>query len=82
MSALAEHGQNYPVHQVMTREFETADASEMLNGAAFRLKSSSCRIMPVMKNGLLHGLLTSENIGEFMMIQSALKQSARSSVPA
>lgn len=77
MSALAEHGQNYPVSEVMNRKFEVAESSEMLQNAMIRLQDCDCKSMPVVKNGSLIGLLNLENIGEFMMIHSALKKAAR-----
>jgi CBS-domain-containing membrane protein len=74
MHALAEHGQDYPVEKVMNTEFENADASEMLQTAMSRLQACKCHIMPVLKEGKLKGLLTMENVGEFMMIHSALQK--------
>jgi Zn-dependent protease/predicted transcriptional regulator len=77
MRALAEHGQNYPVSDVMSKKFEKVESSEMLQSAMNRLQNCDCRTMPVIKKGELIGLINMENIGEFMMIQSALKKAAR-----
>ena len=77
MSALAEHGQNYPVSDVMSKDFEKVESSEMLQSAMMRLQNCDCRTMPVIKKGELIGLLNMENIGEFMMIHSALKKASR-----
>lgn len=74
VSALHHTGENTPVEQAMTREFQTADANEMLEVALQRLQECECHTMPVLRAGQLVGLLTTDNIGEFMMIQSALKQ--------
>lgn len=76
MQGLAQHGQNYPVAQVMQTEFQTTEASDMLQTAFARLQSCKCHTMPVLKAGHLSGLLTMENVGEFMMIHSALKKAA------
>jgi hypothetical protein len=46
----------------------------MLQTAMIRLQGCKCHIMPVLKNGQLNGLLTIENIGEFMMIHFACKK--------
>jgi hypothetical protein len=32
--------------------------------------------MPIVQDGKLQGILTSENVGEFLMIQTALKKDA------
>jgi len=76
MSALAEHGRDYPVSEVMSTDFEVVDSSDMLQNAMARLQGCKCHIMPVLKAGILRGLLTPENIAEFMMIHSALERSA------
>lgn len=76
MSALAEHGQGHPVAAVMSTDFEVVDSSDMLQNAMARLQGCKCHIMPVLKAGVLRGLLTPENIAEFMMIHSALERSA------
>lgn len=76
MKALAQHGPSYPVAQAMRTDFLLADAAEMLQNAFARLQGCECRIMPVVKNDQLVGLLNMENIGEFMMIHSALKKAA------
>jgi CBS domain-containing protein len=60
----------------MTKNCETLHPGEMLADALTRMQESDCQIAPVIDNGKLVGLLTLENIGEFMMIQSAL-ESAR-----
>lgn len=73
VSALNKHGQNAKVGEVMQRDFQAADSSEMLQTAFMRLQGCDCKIMPVLRSGRLVGLLTMENIGELMMIQSALK---------
>lgn len=77
MRALAEHGQNFPVSEVMMKSFEKVESSEMLQSAMTRLQNCECRTMPVVKKGNLIGLLNMENIGEFMMIHSALKKASR-----
>lgn len=76
MRALAEHGQNFPVSEVMMKDFEKVESSEMLQSAMTRLQNCDCRTMPVVRKGNLIGLLNMENIGEFMMIHSALKKAA------
>jgi len=72
MTGLARSGPEQRVNDVMRRDFDTASPSEMLEGALIRLEQSNCPTLPVMRNGTIVGLLTPDNIGEFVMIQAAL----------
>jgi len=78
MAALSRQEMHMPVERIMRRDFETAESREMLETAFARLQSCSCRTMPVTENDRLVGLLTTDNIGEFLMIQSALRQTGAS----
>jgi Zn-dependent protease/CBS domain-containing protein len=73
--ALAHRGQESPVREVMRREFEVADPSEMLEPAFQRLQSRDGRALVVTRGGQLVGLVTMDNVGEFLMIQAALAES-------
>jgi Zn-dependent protease/predicted transcriptional regulator len=77
MAALAQGGDQRSVHEVMEREFLTTDPYEMADRAFARLAECQCRALPVTFNGRLVGLLTPENVGEFLMIQAALHDAAR-----
>lgn len=70
--AISEAGTSALVGDVMQREFETASPFDMAEGILARLQGSNCRSLPVVQNGRLVGLLTAENLGEFVMIQAAL----------
>ncbi len=72
--ALQHQGPHALVSQVMDRSFETADSMEMLQMVAARMQECSCHTVPVVHNGQLVGLITMDNIGEFLMIQSALRR--------
>jgi Zn-dependent protease/CBS domain-containing protein len=72
--ALAKEGQEGEVEQTMRREFQPVDPDEMLTMAAERLRACDCYTMPVIRGGELVGLLTMDNLGEFMMIQAALRK--------
>ncbi len=72
VKALGERGEDIRVGEVMRTAIQVADAFEMLEGAFARLQATDCRTLPVLYGGRLVGLLTSENVGEFMMIESAL----------
>lgn len=72
VSALSREDPAVNVASLMRRDFEVVDASEMLEPAFARLQTCGCHTMPVVRQGQLVGLLTTDNIGEFLMIQSAL----------
>jgi CBS domain-containing protein len=75
LRVLAERGKMVPVSEVMQREIEVVDSSEMLESAFQRLQSCQCHTLPVQQSGRLVGLLTMDNVGEFISIRSALKVS-------
>jgi len=77
MNALAQGRQDTPVSEVMQRDFEVVDAGDMLELAFARLQSCGCQTLPVVRNGRLVGLLTADNVGEFLMIQTALGKAPR-----
>jgi predicted transcriptional regulator len=70
--ALAQRGQAASVADVMRHEFQVVDSAEMLELAFARLQSCECHTMPVTHRGQLVGLLTMDNVGEFLTIQAAL----------
>lgn len=70
--ALNQRGPDTPVREVMQTDFETVDAAEMLESGFQRLQACECHTLPVLQGGLLVGLITMENVGEFVAIKSAL----------
>jgi Zn-dependent protease/predicted transcriptional regulator len=74
MRALAQGGTGALVRDAMQRDVVTADSHDMLESALARLRECNCRTLPVVHNGQLVGMLTMDNVGEFLMIQSALRQ--------
>jgi Zn-dependent protease/CBS domain-containing protein len=72
MKALSRHDEDLRVDAVMRREFETVHPGDMLEAALGRLQACDCHIFPVVQEGTLVGLLNSENVGEFLMLQAAL----------
>jgi CBS domain-containing protein len=76
LTNLAQKGPLSWVEEAMHERFQTADFSEMLELALARLQSCECRTLPVLRSGSLVGVLTMENVGEFLMIQSALRGDA------
>jgi CBS domain-containing protein len=76
MKALSERGQSTPVVEVMRRDITEVDSHEMVEAALMRLQENGSKTLPVMHNGELVGLITSENITEYLMIRSALRTSS------
>jgi Zn-dependent protease len=79
--ALARHGPQVPVAEVMQSRFETAEATEMLDTAFRRLQGCECHTLPVLHRGALVGLLTMDNLGEFVAIREALEAAAGHAPP-
>jgi Zn-dependent protease/predicted transcriptional regulator len=72
---MAELGPSALVGSVMRREFEQADPADMLDSVFARLEGCNCHAIPVVRQGSLVGMLTMENVGEFLAIRTALTAS-------
>ncbi|WP_342799702.1 site-2 protease family protein, partial [Methylacidimicrobium cyclopophantes] len=84
VEGLSRYGEAAPVAEVMSRDFLTVDASEMAEVAIARLQQMEQRSAIVVRNGELAGLLSLENIGEFLLIRGALarrRQGTRTAFP-
>jgi Zn-dependent protease/CBS domain-containing protein len=79
ISALSTKGQSTSVAEVMHRNLPEIDSHDMVETALTRLQSSGSKTLPVTHLGQLVGLITSENITEFLMIRSALKTARKAS---
>jgi Zn-dependent protease/CBS domain-containing protein len=73
LKGLARAGQSEMVANVMRRGVPEIDTHEMVEAALARLQESGAKTLPVTHAGQLAGLITSENITEFLMIRSALR---------
>jgi len=83
LEALTRRGQDAPVADVMRRDFQMVDSFEMMETAFARLQACECHTIPVSHHGRLVGLVTMDNVGEFLMIQAALasKMGRRTTLP-
>jgi Zn-dependent protease len=72
LRALARQEQQSPIANVMRRNFLVADASDMIDVAFERLQGHDCHTIPVIRRGNLIGLLTMDNVGEFLRVQTAI----------
>ena len=82
LRAIATEGIDAPIGAVMRAGCEVADPSEMLETVLARLQGTPCRSLPVIRRGELVGMLTLENVGEFMMLQAAVRKARDGQVPA
>jgi Zn-dependent protease len=70
VEALTRNGRTASVAGSM-RECPTAEATEMLETVLSRLQGRKCHTIPVLEHGALIGLVTMDNVGEFLTIQAA-----------
>lgn len=75
LHALAHGRGDTPVGEVMDRDFSSASPDESLTDALEHLQQCHCRTLPVLRGRELVGLLTAENISEFVMLASAARRS-------
>jgi Zn-dependent protease/CBS domain-containing protein len=73
ISTLSNRGQEILVGAAMQPKPPEIDSHEMVEAALSRLQENGLKTMPVTHNGQLVGLITSENITEFLMIRSAMR---------
>ena len=73
LKALSARDRRQLVTSAMQRNFATVDSLEMLETAFNKLKDCNCHTLPVTFNSELVGLLTMDNLGEYMRIQAAMK---------
>jgi Zn-dependent protease len=77
LAGLAKSGTESLVGASMDRSFRTAEPDEPVERALARLRECQCRTLPVLSGGRLCGVLTAENVAEFVMIETALHASTR-----
>lgn len=70
--ALAQKGETGIVGDFMRRDFQTAGPDESLEIALPRLEGCDCRTLLVMSQSRLVGVLTTDNLGEYLMIHTAM----------
>jgi Zn-dependent protease len=73
LEALTSNGQSASVNSVAENRFITVDSRDMLDTAFSKLNDCECHTLPVVRDGKLVGLVTMDNLGEFVRIQSALR---------
>ena len=75
LMALTRHGEGIAISAVMKRDLPEVDSYEMVENALMRIHESGIPALPVTHGGQLVGIVTAENITEYLMIRSALRAS-------
>ena len=73
LEGLAKGGPITPVGQAMKTQVELAHPDEMVEDALARGRAQELPLLPVMRDQQLVGLLTVENLSEYVAIQAALQ---------
>ena len=68
---LAKHDDRSLVSYVMQKDIDVIDSDQSLDEVMLRLHTNGQSILPVVQNGLLVGIITLENIEEFLLIRNA-----------
>jgi CBS domain-containing protein len=77
LRGLADRDATILVQQVIRSTVETASPSEALDGALTRLHQNGCRVLMVVDNEKVVGLLTAGNVGELIALEAAGRQTAK-----
>lgn len=78
---LTERGRDAHVTDLLSRDCPVADRRDSLNDVIREMQEKGCSTVPVFAGDQLAGVLTLENVGEFMMVQSALSRRGGHSTP-
>lgn len=75
VAALAKGSPAMPIEEVMRREFLVLRPEEALEEAVTRTRESDLPLTPVVRDDQIVGMLTMENVSEFILIRTALNVS-------
>lgn len=81
LQGLSERGPDALVSEFMLRKCPVIAPEESLQSALEEFQRSGCRVLAVVDRDRLLGLLTMDNLTEFVMLQSALNREARTIQP-
>lgn len=73
IAKLASAGLSARIREAMSQDFPVADPADPLEAVFLRLQESETRTAPILRNGQLLGLLTLDNLTEYLLIRAAIK---------
>lgn len=74
---LDAHGRDYSIAKCISRDCPSAQRRDPLDEVIRSMQEAGCTTVPVFAGSAFAGVLTLENIGEYMMVRSALKKDGR-----
>jgi Zn-dependent protease len=77
LRGIAERGATVLVQQAMGSNVETASSSGRLDDALTRIHQNGCRVLMVVDNQKVVGLLTAANVGELIALEAAGRRAAQ-----
>jgi CBS domain-containing protein len=72
---IAERGPTAPVRAAMRRDLPPVDPDDEVEVVLARLRGCGCQALPVVREGRLLGVLSLDNVSEFVMARTALRES-------
>ena len=81
IAALSRNGPQTTVGQCMDTTFPVANPSDRADAIAARLRQTRRQALPVVENGRLLGLVTSEGLAEYVLVAAARRAAARKQAP-
>ncbi|GBD35381.1 Inosine-5'-monophosphate dehydrogenase [bacterium HR36] len=77
IAGLAQLGPAASVADVMRRDCLTTSPYELVEVVLLRMQDNNCPVVPVIVNGQIVGVLTRDNIAEYLLIRGALEELRR-----
>jgi predicted transcriptional regulator len=82
IEAFSSGRQAEAVRDAMSADCPVVQDRDRLDQAVQLMQTRRCTTLPVLHDGRLVGLLTSENVGEWTMVQAALRDREETDAPA
>ncbi|WMJ72175.1 site-2 protease family protein [Cytophagaceae bacterium ABcell3] len=74
LAALKDNKMEHPVTEIMRRQFDTFQADDKLTEVFAAAQKSKSTFFPVLEGERVIGVINQNNVNEFLMVQSVLKQ--------
>ena len=81
VESLRDRGRTALIRDVMEAPCGVVVEDALLEDAFEQMQEAECKVLPVERDGRLVGLVTLENLGELLMIATAVRKTPRSSAP-